>query len=123
DDPFPSQIRDDAQNPPVKDDLDEPEYEVESILRARTMNRGRGKIRQALVKWIGWAEPTWEPIQSIQDTRALDEFENLYGSIKTNDGPTKAKIGGFVGPAGPKIAEKRRLKRRGKRTYRKGGAL
>ena len=42
-DPFPSQFRDDAQNPPIIDELEEPEFEVESILRARTIRRGRGK--------------------------------------------------------------------------------
>ncbi|KAI0990752.1 hypothetical protein K3495_g17435, partial [Podosphaera aphanis] len=40
-DPYPSQIHDDAQNPPVIDDLGDQEYEVESILRARTIRRGR----------------------------------------------------------------------------------
>ncbi|KAI0991365.1 hypothetical protein K3495_g16822 [Podosphaera aphanis] len=53
-DPFPSQKRYDAQNSPLLDELGEPEYEVESILRARTVRRGRGKFRQALVKWVGW---------------------------------------------------------------------
>ena len=31
-DPFPSQVRDDAQNPPIVDGLNEPEYEIETIL-------------------------------------------------------------------------------------------
>ena len=52
-DPFPSQNREDAQNPPLLDDLGETEYQVESILRARTTRRGKGKFRQALVKWTG----------------------------------------------------------------------
>lgn len=80
-DPFPSQKRDDARNPPIIDDLGEPEHEVESILRARTIRRGRGTFQQALVKWVSEANPTWEPIESIEDTKALDEFEALYGSI------------------------------------------
>ena len=74
-DPYPSQTRDDAQNPPVADEINEPEYEVESILRARTVQRGRGTYRQALVKWVGWKEPTWEPIDNVMDTKALDLFE------------------------------------------------
>ena len=40
-DSFPSQNRDDAQSPPLLDDLGETEYEVESILRARTTRRGK----------------------------------------------------------------------------------
>lgn len=51
-DTFPSQIRDDAQNPPFADEIDEPEYEVESISRARTVQRCRETCRQALVKGL-----------------------------------------------------------------------
>ncbi|KAI1007573.1 hypothetical protein K3495_g648 [Podosphaera aphanis] len=58
DDPLSNQYRDDAQNPPLLDNLEEPEYEVEAIIRARTTRRGRGKFRQALVKWVGRADPT-----------------------------------------------------------------
>ncbi|KAI1002592.1 hypothetical protein K3495_g5613 [Podosphaera aphanis] len=65
-DPFPSQKRDDAQNSLLIDDLGEPEYEVESILRARTARRGRGKFRQAIVKCVGLADSTWEPIENIR---------------------------------------------------------
>lgn len=112
DDPFPSQTRDDAQNPPIVDDLEEPEYEIESILRARTIKHGRGTLRQALVKWVSWADPTWEPLEYIQDTAALDQFENKYGPIAYNDGPSEFEVGKFVGPAEQKIAENRRMKKK-----------
>lgn len=72
DDSFPSQIRDDAQNPPLIDNQEDPEYEFESIIRARTVNRWRGKFRQALVKWVGWIDPTWKTIKFIK----------IYGSIR-----------------------------------------
>ncbi|KAI0993682.1 hypothetical protein K3495_g14502 [Podosphaera aphanis] len=110
-DPFPSQSRDDSQNPPVSDDLAEPEYQVESILRARTKSRGRGKYRQALVKWVGWADPTWEPIEYVLDTKALEEFEAKYGPVQSSDGPEVKEVGGFVGPAEPQILQQRRSKR------------
>ena len=113
-DPLPSQVRDDAQNPPLIDDLEGPEYEVESILRARSIRRGRGNFRQALVKWTGWAEPTWEPIESIRETQALDRFEATYGNIEINNGPENDSSGGFVGPAEGHILDKRRQKRHGK---------
>ena len=113
-DPFPSQTRDDAQNPPVTDEMDEPEYEVESILRARTVQRGRGTYRQALVKWMGWKEPTWEPIDYIIDTKALDVFERNYGSIKVNNGPSNDSSGAFVGPAEPNTIQSRRSRRKPK---------
>lgn len=110
-DPFPNQQRDDAQYPPLIDDLDDPEYEIESILRARTVCRGRGKFRQALVKWTGWADPSWEPIEYLQETSALDEFENKYGPIETSDGPTNNTSGAFIGRAEPHTISKRRSKR------------
>lgn len=110
-DPFPSQKRDDVQTPPLIDDLDEPEYKVESILRARTVRRGRGKFRQALVKWTGWADPIWEPIEYMKDTSALSEFEAIHGPIENNDGPTKNTAGAFVGQAEQHTMHQRRSKR------------
>ena len=120
-DPFPSQSRDDAQNPPIMDDLEEPEYQVEAILRARTKSWGRGKFRQALVKWVGWADPTWEPIEYVQDTKALEEFEAKYGPIRSSNGPEISKTGGFVGPAEPQILQQRRLRRQVNRSPGGGG--
>ena len=107
-DPFPSQSRDDAQNPPIIDDLEGSEYAVEKILRVRTVRRGRGKFRQALVKWVSEVDPSWEPIEFIDKTKALDDFEKQYGSISTNDGPSASSVGKFVGPAEPATAQKRR---------------
>ncbi|KAI1003074.1 hypothetical protein K3495_g5132 [Podosphaera aphanis] len=110
-DPFSSQVRDDAQNPPVVDDLDNPEYEVESIFRARTATRGRGKLRKAMVKWKGWKNLTWEPAEHVQETKALDDFESKYGSIMTNDGPPEMEIGTYVGPTENQTMQRRRSRR------------
>ena len=110
-DPSPSQIRDDAQNPPITDELGIQEFPVESILRARTIRRGRGNYRQALVKWVSEADPTWEPIEFLEETKALDDFENLYEPIISNDGPSEISAGKFVGPAEPKTVERRRKKK------------
>ncbi|KAI0992630.1 hypothetical protein K3495_g15555 [Podosphaera aphanis] len=112
DDPLPSQYRDDAQNPPLLDNLEEPEYEVEAIIRARTTRRGRGKFRQALVKWVGWADPTWEPLEYVKDTVALENFEAKFGSIEENDGPNENSAGTHVGPAEPHTLSKRRARRK-----------
>ena len=112
-DPFPSQVRDDAQNTPIVDGLNEPEYEIETILRARTVSRGRGSYRQALVKWIGWADPTWEPIEYVKETVALEEFEKKYGSIENNDGYPQESMGAHVGP--PEMETTQKRKKRHKR--------
>ena len=81
-DPLPSQKKVDARSGPVhplhEDDEDLAEWRVEEILRARNA-RGKGK-RQLLVKWEGWATPTWEPLEALQDTAALEAFEHRWGS-------------------------------------------
>lgn len=123
-DPFPSQVRDDAQNTPVIDDLGEEEYPIEYILRARTVRRGRGTFRQALVKWVSEADPSWEPVEALADTKALDDFEALYGPISSNNGPTEENIGKFVGPAESSTKERRRPKaNKHTRTLEEGGAM
>jgi hypothetical protein len=85
-DPLPSQIVDDSQLPPVIID-DEPEWEIEEILAARTKRIGRGSRRQVLVKWLGYAERTWENLDAVRDCAALDRFEDRYGDVLTNNGP------------------------------------
>jgi len=69
-DPFPSQKQTDAQPSPriVQGDI---EYEVESIVDEKLV---RGK-RKLLVKWAGYARPTWEPEDALQDTAALATWE------------------------------------------------
>ena len=85
---------------------------MESLLRARTVRRGRGKFRQVLVKWVGWIEPSWEPVDYIRETAALDKFEEKYGPIDTNDGPPETSAGLFVGQPEPHIAKLRQKRRK-----------
>ena len=73
----------DYQPPAIISDTGDDEYTVEEILCIRTRNRKR----QALVKWTGWAQPTWEPLEELQETEALDHFVALYGDAATNNGP------------------------------------
>jgi hypothetical protein len=87
-DPVPGQETDDAQPPPVRDDDgDSDEWQVEEVLCARTRRRGRGKRREALVRWSGYTELTWEPVEALQELEALDRFERRYGDISIHDGP------------------------------------
>ena len=37
--------------------------------------RGRGGKQQFLVKWAGYARPTWSPASVLEDTVALDKWE------------------------------------------------
>ena len=86
-DPLPSQQLDDSQPPPILNDEGDKEWQVEQILRAKWVRVGRGRRRLVLVKWVGFAEPTWQPIEDLQDTLACERFEEAYGDIMQNDGP------------------------------------
>ena len=63
---FPSQVTDDQRPPPIVNEEGEEEWSVEKIIR--TTNT------RALVKWTGYAKPTWEPLRYIEDTEAYDKF-------------------------------------------------
>jgi hypothetical protein len=90
-DPLPSQILMEAQPPAVITEDGEEEFEIEEILRARTRRIGRGSRREVLVKWTGYARLTWEPLASLEDTAALDTFEQRFRPATANDGPSSGK--------------------------------
>jgi hypothetical protein len=54
---------------------DEDEYEIERILDEKHARRGRGVSRKLLVKWKGYARPTWEPRSALEETSALEAWE------------------------------------------------
>lgn len=86
-DPLPSQVTDNAEPPPIVTGQGDEEFGIEDILAARWRGRGRGKTRQVLVKWVGYVDPTWEPLSEVKETTALDAFESTYGNILQNNGP------------------------------------
>jgi len=73
-DPLESQVLDDIQPNPIIVEDDE-EYQIEKLIRHRVVRRGRGSQKQYLVKWTGYAEPTWEPESALENTIALDTYE------------------------------------------------
>ena len=93
-DPLPSQLTIDNEPGMIFDTPEDPssvainsngEYTIKRILRHRRQGRGR----RLLVKWLGWLEPTWEPLQQLQETTALDAYERLLhdvGSVIPWDG-------------------------------------
>ena len=50
------------------------EYRIDEILANRLVRRGRGQRREYLVKWSGYAEPTWEPSTNLEETAALESY-------------------------------------------------
>jgi transposase InsO family protein len=102
-DPLPSQTRTDNRPPPVMVPVTEDgplveEYRVDEVIRMKN-GRGRGGPRMALVKWTGWDEPTWEPLEVVQGTEALDRFETIWGDARTHNGPVsnrKRRINQYI---------------------------
>jgi transposase InsO family protein len=91
DDPLPSQTSTDTRPGPVlvpsgEDGEEQEEFVVEEILAAKNA-RGRGKKRQVLVKWKGYDNPDWQPLEQFEDTEALDRFEAKWGDARSNNGP------------------------------------
>lgn len=86
-DPLPGQETTDPQPAPLRDADGGDEWKVGEILCARSKRRGRGWVREGLVRWIGYEEPTWEPVENLQDLEALDKYEERHGKIESNDGP------------------------------------
>ena len=74
-DPLPSQQTDDAQPPGMLVENGETEFGIEEILSSRVRKIGRGKRKEVLVKWIGYAKPSWHPEIDFQETIALDLYE------------------------------------------------
>ena len=77
-DPLPSQVQDDSQPQPQLIGEEE-EYEIDKILDEKAIRRGRKETRRFLVKWTGYARPTWEPYKALQDTAALVHWEERRG--------------------------------------------
>lgn len=74
-DPLPGQYLHDEQPPPIETVEGGDEQYVDEILCARTEKRGRGSRRLVLVKWRGFAEPTWEDLNELEETDVLAIYE------------------------------------------------
>ncbi|KAI1002681.1 hypothetical protein K3495_g5518 [Podosphaera aphanis] len=91
---MPGQIIDDNQpSPKLIDGVHE--YELEQILDQKKAP-GKGKHLKYLVKWVGYARPTWEPESFLKDTTALYEGEKLSRSEKMKFKRTKKPRGGIM---------------------------
>ncbi|EAA62192.1 hypothetical protein AN5096.2 [Aspergillus nidulans FGSC A4] len=79
---LPSQKNDDTQPPGIIVN-GEKEYMVEKILDERPRRYGRGHRLEYLVKWSGYARPTWEAATALEEAQALDEWlDHLSDSAK-----------------------------------------
>ena len=64
------------------------EYEVESILNKRAVD-GRANEYEYQIKWKGWEEPTWEPLEhltkSMDTVLAYEKEQEKIKQIEKND--------------------------------------
>lgn len=72
--PLPSQKTDDAQPPGILTNSGEIEFGIDEILDSRIRKIGKGKRKELLVKWTGYAKPTWHPEIDFKETIAFDTF-------------------------------------------------
>ena len=52
----------------------EEEWEVKEVLDSRSI---RGRLHY-LVKWRGFAAPTWEPGENLADVQAVDDYHKRH---------------------------------------------
>jgi hypothetical protein len=69
---LPSQKNNDTQPPSIMVNSEE-EYMVEKILDECRRRYGRGHQLEYLVKWSGYAQPTWEAATALEEAQALDK--------------------------------------------------
>ena len=91
DDPLPSQTSDDHQPPAILTD-DGELWEVEEIRGEKKV----GRQWKVLVKWVGYVEPTWEPVKHLADTTALAQYEAVHGKVGSKQPPQKGRRRGVL---------------------------
>lgn len=60
------------QAPHGSDESDDEYYDVEEILKERRVNGQR----QLLLRWKGWPQPSWEPVEHLDRCPELLQFFN-----------------------------------------------
>ena len=84
-DPLPYQAQDDSQPQPLQVE-GEDEWEVEDIVTEEIRRRGRGQKIFYEVKWKGYHRTTIEPAANLEDTAALERWEQLTRDQRDQDG-------------------------------------
>ena len=61
----------------IIEDLDELEYEVNKIVDSKFV--GRNKTLKYLVRWVGYSDLTWEPVDNVANApTAVVKFHHTY---------------------------------------------
>jgi hypothetical protein len=70
---LPGQESDNAQPETLFEDKDDkPEYTVEDIVAEKVQRRGCGQQKLYMVKWVSYAQCTWETEDVVKNLEALD---------------------------------------------------
>ena len=93
------------------------EWEVESILKERTKKTkdkktGRIKhVKEYLVKWLGYKDPTWEPEENLENCQELLKdflLSQIMKKLKSSKKPEKTE--NDSDECTPKLNNKKRKK-------------
>jgi hypothetical protein len=77
--PLPGQVIHEPQPPALMiDDDGEGIYEIDGILDQK---KARGRREQYLVKWTGYAKPTWTPASALEHTDALQDWKRRKHAV------------------------------------------
>ena len=89
DNPLTGQMSDDQQPEGVVEIVDgkeETQFRVEKIVGERWKRVGRGKRKEYLVKWVGYAQTTWEPAEELEENKALDSWLDFSSQSRDKEG-------------------------------------
>ena len=89
--PLPSQITDDRQPRGLVTSEGDVEFGIDEIIDLREKKIGRGFRKEVLVKWTGYAKPSWHPFSDFENTVALDTFEAKHRLLSTKQKKKKNK--------------------------------
>jgi hypothetical protein len=94
-DPLPSQRQEDAQPGPAiaATEEEDEEFSIERVIRVDFMVWYGTTLPWALVKWTGYTEPTWEPLDEVEHSDAFGVFVTKWGT------PVNTAIGETAGDA------------------------
>ena len=91
-DPLPSQEVVDPEPPALMVGGTE-EWEITDI----EAHKRKGRGWQVLVRWVGWAEPTWEPLRNLRETSALERYEARH-DVPWERGEQETAASGVIEP-------------------------
>ena len=86
------------------------EYRIERFLAVATVDRGGGK--RYLVKWRGYAAPSWEPEWSLRRTLSAEDIAEMLATVPRPSGRGRRAATPPLPPPTPRRCDTRNLRSR-----------